>query len=93
MQFRCVFAWGQMDGESFTFGDQEWELASQKTPRTFVEIDEAGYARIKDWQTESVHNVVELRYDGPKLKLKTAADETRVIDGRKLASKPETCDS
>lgn len=90
MQFRCVFAWGQMNEQSFEVGDEEWELAGQKTPRTFIEIDQEGIARVKGWSHETVYNIQELRHDGPALLLKTTDGETKKIDGRKLTESPET---
>lgn len=88
-QFRCVFAWGDTGGERFEFGDEEWELGSQETPRTFVEIDEEGIARVKGWHDEAVFDIEELRHEGPKLLLRTTGGERKRIDGRTLAAEPE----
>lgn len=67
LQHRLVFAWADHASESFEFGDDEWEIETQKTPRTFIEIDSAGVARIKSWESEHVVDLTELWYDGSAL--------------------------
>jgi hypothetical protein len=89
MQYRCVFAWGQMEGKRFEFGDEEWDLGSQKTPRTFIEVDGEGYARIKDWGNEDVYNVRTMKYRGPNLLVRTSGGEEIRLEGKKLKTEPE----
>lgn len=89
IQFRCVFAWGQTESQSFEFGEEEWEMAGQERPRTFIEIDEEGVARLKGWRNEMLCDVAEMRFDGPTLFVRTTEDETKRVDARKLAEKPE----
>lgn len=89
MQYRCVFSWGQMNEQSFEVGDEEWEIAGQKTPRTFIEIDEEGMARVKGWSSESVYDVKTLRHDGPTLLLTTTDGAKKKIDTRRLVDSPE----
>lgn len=71
-QHRIVFAWDDSASESFAVGDDEWEIQTQKTPRTFVEIDSEGEARIRGWNSERVLDVHELRVDGASLVLEAA---------------------
>lgn len=89
VQFRVVFSWGQSESQSFEFGEEEWELAGQETPRTFIEIDEEGVARIQGWESETLCDIVEMRFEGPALRIKTAEEETKRVDARKLTEKPE----
>lgn len=89
VQFRCVFSWGETESQSFEFGEEEWELAGQETPRTFVEIDEEGVARIKGWNSEMLCTITEMQFDGPTLRIKTSNDETKRVDGRELSQKPD----
>jgi hypothetical protein len=89
MQYRCVFAWGQMDHKSFEFGDEEWELAGQKTPRTFVEVDEEGTARIKDWEDEDVYDVRTMKFKGPNLLVETNGGQEMRLESKKLRTEPE----
>lgn len=87
-QYRCVFTWETVDGETLELGDEEWTLGQQKTPRTFVEIDAMGIARVRGWTSEAVLNVVQMRHDGPVLLVETAGEERKRIDGRELATHP-----
>lgn len=89
MQYRCVFSWGQVEGQSFEFGDEEWDFADQKTPRTFIEVDEEGIARIKEWETEDVHEVRMMKFKGPNLLVKTNDGTEIVLEGKKLRTEPE----
>lgn len=89
LQMRCVFAWGERDAESFEFGDDEWEIASQETPRTFVEIDEKGIARLEGWETETLCDVREMQFDGPALHITTAEGDSLRADGRDLSTSPD----
>ena len=84
-QFRCVFAWGRRKGKEVEIGDREVKLGSQKAPKTFIEIDEAGLARVKAGSVEEVYNIVEMRYDGAALLIKTASGEKKKVDGKKLS--------
>lgn len=93
LQMRCVFARGQRSAESFEFGDDEWEIASQETPRTFVEIDEAGVARLEGWETETLCDVREMQFEGPVLHITTTDGESLRVDGRNLSAVPEHSDA
>jgi len=84
MQYRCVFKWGQVSDETIEFDDEEWSLGDQKTPRTFVEIDFEGMARVKGWEFETVLNVREVRHEGPELLIRTVDGEQKRLDGRKF---------
>lgn len=84
-QYRCVFRWGKTGQKEVEIADKEVTLGSQKTPLAFVEIDEEGLARVKVGETEEVFNLVEMRYDGPALLLKTAGGEKKKLDGEKLS--------
>ncbi len=87
-QHRVVFTWGTTDGETIQLGDEEWSMGTQKTPRTFVEIDEAGQARVKGWTFEEVLDVVEMRHKGPNLLIKTAGGEKKRLNARKFVTDP-----
>ena len=83
-----MFRWGQTSSKSIEFGDEEWELGNQKTPRTFVEIDAEGMARVKGWQFETVLDIAEMRHKGPELLIKTADGSKKRLNGRRLVEKP-----
>lgn len=87
-QYRCVFSWGNMSGDTIEFDDQEWSLGEQRTPRTFIEVDASAGVRIKGWEFESVLEVVEMRHDGPDLLIETADGEKKRVDGRKFVTHP-----
>lgn len=52
-QHRVVFRWGKSDAETIELGDEERSMGAQKTPRTFIEFEEAGVAHIKGWTSSS----------------------------------------
>lgn len=85
LQFRCVFRWGTREETSVQIGASELTLGSQKTPITFIEIDEAGDARIKVGNTEEIYHIVELRHQGKVLLLKTESGAKKKLDGDKLS--------
>lgn len=87
-QFRVVFRWGEMDQETIAFGDEEWDLGTQKTPRTFIEVDEGGLARVRGWNFETIFDVREMRHKGPELLIRTASDDTKRLNGRKFVQNP-----
>jgi len=87
-QYRCVFRWGQSDTETIEMGDREWSMGSQRTPRTFVEIDEAGMARIQGWNFDAVLDVVMMRHKGPELLVETAAGDKKRINARRFVQHP-----
>ena len=87
-QHRVVFTWGQTESETMQLGDEEWSMGTQKTPRTFVEIDEAGLARIKGWTFETVLDIVEMRHKGPNLLIETAEGEKKRLNARKFVEDP-----
>jgi hypothetical protein len=87
LQHRLVFAWGQGSNESFEVGDEEWDIETGKTPKTFIEIDSKGQARIKSWEGEQVLEVAELWYDGSALVFRTPeSEEARRLEAEKLQS-------
>jgi hypothetical protein len=88
MQYRCVFNWGNVSEETIEFGDEEWSLGNQKTPRTFVEIDSEGLARLKGWNFETVLDITEMRHKGPELLIKTAGGDKKRLNGRKFVEHP-----
>ena len=55
-----MFARADEESESFDMGDEEWEIATRETPRTFLETDDAGEIRIESWNEEYVLDVEEL---------------------------------
>ena len=87
-QYRCVFKWGTLSSETIEFGDEEWSLGEQRTPRTVIEIDATGAVRVKGWEFETVLDVIEMRHKGPELLLKTAAGENKRLNGRKFVTHP-----
>jgi hypothetical protein len=84
-QFRCVFRWGRMKGEQVELDGESWDLGNQRTPLSFIEIDEEGLARVKAGSAEEIFDLVELRYDGATLLLETANGKKTKLDGKKLA--------
>lgn len=84
-QYRCVFRWGTTKARSVEIADKEVELGSQKTPVTFIEIDEEGLARVRAGSVEEIYNLVEMRHDGAALLITTASGEKKKLDGKKLA--------
>ena len=87
-QHRCVFAWGLGGSDSPDFGDSEWKLDEQKTPRTFVEVDEEGIARIRSWDEEFVVDVTAMIHKGPQLLVRTDEDRTLRINGEAFSTRP-----
>jgi hypothetical protein len=87
-QYRCIFKWGRIESETMEMGDEEWSLGSQKTPRTFIELDGEGLARVKGWEFETVMDVVEMRHKGPELLIKTADGTQKRLNGRKFVKHP-----
>ena len=87
-QYRCVFTWETMAEETIEFGGEEWSLGDQQTPRTFIEIDEGGQARVKGWSFETILDVVEMRHKGPELLIRTADGERKRLNGRTFVERP-----
>ena len=86
-QYQVVFVWEEGASESFSVGDDQWEIQTQETPRTFFEVDSEGLARVRGWDSEAVLDVHELRVDGSSLVLEAAElDGTKRLDARKLRS-------
>jgi len=84
-QYRCVFSWTEEAGDSFEIDGQQWDIAAQKTPRTFVEIDADGLMRVESWETEHVVDVEQLRCDGASLVFEAAGmDGTKRLRAAKL---------
>lgn len=90
VQYSVVFAWAEGASESFSVGDDEWDIQTQETPRTFLEVDSEGLARVSGWDTEAVLDVYELRVDGPSLVVEAVElSGTKRLDARKLRSEPD----
>lgn len=84
-QYQCVFSYQSGAGESFDMGDEEWTIQAAETPRTFVEIDEAGAMRIQGWSVERIVDVEELWYDGSQLVVKPDGEDRKLtIDATDL---------
>lgn len=84
-QFRCVFRWGKREQQEMEIGDRDFQLGSQKTPVTFLEIDQEGFARVKVGSTEEVFDITEMRHDGAALLITTATGDKKKLDGKKLS--------
>jgi hypothetical protein len=89
-QHVCVFARTKGDETAVSLDGESWTMGATEKPRTFVEIDEAGMLRLQGWSTESIFDVSELVIDGATLKLRTADGETKALDTRKLANRPDS---
>lgn len=87
-QHRVVFRWGKSEPETIELGDEEWSMGARKTPRTFIEVDEAGIARIKGWTFETTMDVVQLRHKGPDLLIESADGEKKRLNARKFVTDP-----
>lgn len=83
-QHLVVFEQDTAKRETIEMGDSTWELGGIETPRTFVEIDETGMARMKSWEHEAVLDIRELWIDGPVLRMKTADRGAKALDTRTL---------
>lgn len=92
-QYAIVFRWSAGGGQEISLGEKSWTMGKKKTPRTFVEIDGNGIARFKGWSSEAILDVDELVVDGTKFKLRTADGETKRLDVKKLAKKPDTTEA
>jgi hypothetical protein len=88
-QHACVFHWEESGGQELSLGEQSWSMGIQETPRTFIEIDEAGMARFKAWTTEVVLDIDEMILDGTTCRLRTSDGAQKTLDVTKLASQPE----
>lgn len=83
-QHLVVFDWEQSGGETLEMGDRTWEMGGGETPRTFVEIDDAGEAKVRSWKFEAVVDVWELWIEGPVMRMVTADHGQRDLDTRNL---------
>jgi hypothetical protein len=89
-QYRVVFAWSDTEGESFDLGDEQWQIETGETPRTFLEIDSEGEARLKSWSSERILDIEELQVDGDALVFDAAEfDGRKRLDAAKLTARPE----
>jgi len=88
-QHVCVFARTRGGQTEVSLGGESWDMGAVEKPRTFVEIDDAGLLRLQGWTTEATLDVDELVVDGATLKLRTADGETKSVDTRKLATRPD----
>lgn len=87
-QYRCVFTWGETEGETIELGEEEWTMGRQKTPRTFIEIDSEGKARVKGWRFETTVDIVQMRHKGPELLIETADGDRKRLNARKFLTHP-----
>ncbi|MFT4921458.1 MAG: hypothetical protein ACI8XM_000655 [Haloarculaceae archaeon] len=87
-QHRCVFTWGEMEDERIELGDEEWSLGHQKTPRTFIEIDSEGQARVKGWDFETILDIAEMRHKGPDLLVETTDGDCKRLNARTFVENP-----
>ena len=84
-QYQCVFSYQKDNSESIEMDGKEWSIATEKMPRTFVEIDEEGLLRIQGWSTERIIDVRELWHDGPELLIRSNDDGSALrLDARDL---------
>jgi len=86
-QHACIFEWAKSDGQTIELDGEQWTMGEKRTPRTFVEIDDAGVARLKGWQKEMTFDVLECWLDGTAMLFKTSDQGNKKVDGRKLLSK------
>ena len=85
-----MFTWTSEEGESFDMGDEEWDISTGKTPRMFLEIDDAGEARLKSWSSERVLDIEELWLDGEALVFDAdGLDGAKRLDTRTLRERPD----
>lgn len=92
-QHLVVFEWTTTDSETLEMGDSSWEFGGNETPRTFVEIDERGVARMKSWDREVIVDLRELWIEGPVLRMKTAEHGKKTLDTRNLLSANRSSES
>lgn len=83
-QHLVVVEWTTSKSETIQMGDTSWELGGNETPRTFVEIDDVGMARLKSWDHETVLDLREMWIGGPVMHVKTANSGKKALDTRKL---------
>jgi hypothetical protein len=88
-QHVCVFSRTRAGGDEVSLGGETWTMGATEKPRTFIEIDEAGLLRLQGWSTQAILDVTELVIDGPTLKLRTVDGETKSLDTRQLARRPD----
>ena len=88
-QFAVVFHWSAGGGQEISLGETSWTMGSNEVPRTFLEIDEEGMARLRGWTSEAILDVDELVLEGTTFKLRTSDGETKSLDVRKLANRPD----
>jgi len=88
-QHVCVFTRTKSGGTEVSLSGESWTMAATERPRTFVEIDEAGALRLQGWAVETTLDVAELVVDGLTFKLRTVDGETKSLDTRRLARRPD----
>jgi hypothetical protein len=88
-QHVCVFARTEGEGTETTLDGETWTMGTPEQPRTFLEIDETGMARVRGWTSERIIEVTELVVDGRTLKLRTAEGTTMSLETGKLTSRPQ----
>ncbi|WP_436935390.1 hypothetical protein [Halovenus marina] len=87
-QCRCVFSWGKLSDETIEVDGESWDFGDQTVPRTFIEIDEKGLARVKGWKFETIYDIRMMRHKGPELLIETANEGRKRLNGRKFVTGP-----
>jgi len=88
-QHVVVFAEEEPNTEGITVGEQTWSLAPQSTPRTFIEIDEAGLTRVQGWENSMCFDIIELIVDGPGVTFRTASGDTKKLRIKQFVERPK----
>lgn len=84
-QYQCVFSYQRGAGDSFSMGDREWSIQTNKTPKTFIEIDEEGMLRVQGWSTNRVIDIESLWHKGSALLIRSAdGDKDLKLDAKDL---------
>jgi len=87
-QRRLVFAWEESASESFSMGEDDWTLTTGRTPRTFVEIDETGTARVRGWDATHILVLTAVWTEGAALRLRARNEpETLSLPAERLAER------
>lgn len=84
-QYLIVVTWSGGESESFDVDGESWDIQTQETPETFVEIDDEGIARVAAGETERIVDLQELWTDGPTLCFHAAgADDAKRLPVERL---------
>lgn len=87
LQYQCVFSYGEGSGDSFEMDGEEWDIAADRVPQTFIEIDEEGMMRVQGWSTERILDVEEFWHEGVELVVVAHDEDSRLrLDARDLTA-------